>query len=281
MQSKQPGRRGRLLWSAASGVLAALAIGGVAHAQEASEEDEIVVTGFRASLQSSAETKREENAIVEVVTAEEIGKLPDNSIAELLARLPGLATQRLFGRSQQLSVRGLGPDFTTALLNGREQVSAGDNRGVEYDVYPSELITSAVVYKTPFAGLVGQGLAGTVDLRTVRPLSYDDRIFSFSGRYEWNDIGALNAGSEDDGYRVTASYIDQTADGRWGWAIGLASMSSPTQAERFEAWGYPTTGLGEFVIGGARALRAVEPPRTRRSARRARIPPKQYVHDAH
>jgi iron complex outermembrane receptor protein len=240
------------LWTAASGLVAALTLGGVAQAQETAEEEEIVVTGFRASLRSSTETKREEDAIVEVVTAEEIGKLPDNSIAESLSRLPGLATQRLFGRSQQLSVRGLGPDFTTAFLNGREQVSAGDNRGVEYDVYPSELITSAVVYKTPYANLIGSGLAGTVDLRTVRPLSYDERVMSFSGRYEWNDLGALNSGSEDDGYRVTASYIDQTDDGRLGWAIGLASMSSPTQAERFEAWGYPTTGLGEFVLGGAK-----------------------------
>ena len=233
-------------------------------AGEAEKFDEIVVTGFRASLRNSTETKRAANAIVEAVSAEEIGKLPDNSIAEFLSRLPGLSSQRLFGRSQQISVRGLAPDFTTALLNGREQVSAGDNRGVEFDQYPSELLSSVVVYKTPTASLIGQGLAGTADMRTVRPLSYQERIFAVNARYEWNEYGALNAGTEDTGYRITGSYIDQTEDGRWGWAIGLTTMSSPTQAERFEAWGYPTGNsppdypLGNplpsdvFVIGGAK-----------------------------
>ncbi|MBT9445788.1 MAG: TonB-dependent receptor [Hyphomonadaceae bacterium] len=248
------GRRMRLFSGVATGVALALVSAGVANAQapDSGQENEIIVTGFRASLRSSTETKRESDAIVESVSAEEIGKLPDNSIAESLARLPGLSAQRLFGRSQQISVRGLSPDFTTALLNGREQVSAGDNRGVEFDQYPSELLSSVVVYKTPTASLVGQGLAGTADMRTVRPLSYDERVFAVNARYEWNEVGALNAGSDDDGYRVTASYIDRSADGRWGWAIGLSTMSSPTQAERFEAWGYPTTGTGDYVLGGAK-----------------------------
>lgn len=260
MKSWLNGRRGRLLSTAAGG-LAALVLGaGVAHAQETTtpeeeaveEEADIIVTGFRASLRSSTETKREADAIVESVTAEEIGRLPDNSIAEAISRLPGLSTQRLFGRSQQISIRGLSPDFSTALLNGREQVSAGDNRGVEFDQYPSELLSRVIVYKTPTASLIGQGLAGTADMQTVRPLAYDDRVFAFNARYEWNDIGALVEGSEDSGYRITGSYIDQSADGHWGWAIGLTTMSSPTQAERFEAWGYPTTGLGELIIGGAK-----------------------------
>lgn len=237
-------RRSLRLFSSAASCFALLCATG-AYAQdsgpttEAEETDEIVVTGFRASLRSSVEAKRASTSIVEVVTAEEIGKLPDNSIAESLARLPGLTAQRLFGRSQVISVRGLSPDFTTALLNGREQVSAGDNRGVEFDQYPSELLSSVVVYKTPDASLIGQGLAGTADMRTVRPLSYSERVFAANARYEWNEVGALNAGTEDDGYRFTLSYIDQTEDGTWGWALGAAVMSSPTQAERWEAWGYP------------------------------------------
>ncbi len=246
------GRRGRLLTSAA-GSFALVFAAGAAQAQEApaEQEDEIVVTGFRASLRSSTATKRDADAIVESVSAEEIGKLPDNSIAESLARLPGLTAQRLFGRSQQISVRGLAPDFTTALLNGREQVSAGDNRGVEFDQYPSELLSSVVVYKTPTASLIGQGLAGTADLRTVRPLSYDERVLALSGRYEWNDVGALVDGSEENGHRITGSYIDQSADRHWGWALGVASLSSPTQAERWEAWGYGSVGP-DLVVGGAK-----------------------------
>lgn len=251
MDSWSKRRHARWMSTAAGSVAVLFAGTSLAYAQDANN-DEIIVTGFRASLESSAEVKREADAIVETVTAEEIGKLPDNSIAESLARLPGLSAQRLFGRSQNISVRGLSPDFTTALLNGREQVSAGDNRGVEFDQYPSELLSSVVVYKTPTPSLIGQGLAGTADLRTVRPLDYDERVLAMSARYEMNELGALNEGTEDSGYRGTISYIDQTDDGRWGWALGVASMSSPTQAERWEAWGYPTTGAGELVLGGAK-----------------------------
>ena len=252
--------RARLL-AAASSTVMALALAGPAFAQtpgpqpataEADDSDVVIITGFRASLQSSAETKRGSDAIVEAVTAEEVGKLPDSSITDALSRLPGLSTQRLFGRGQVLSVRGLAPDFTTALLNGREQVTAGDNRGVEFDQYPSELLQRVVVYKTPTASLIGQGLAGTADMETVRPLSVGERVLAASARYEWNGSGALVEGGEDSGYRLTGSYVDQTEDGTVGWALGVTSMSSPTQAERFEAWGYPTTGAGDFILGGAK-----------------------------
>ncbi|MCA3717460.1 MAG: TonB-dependent receptor plug domain-containing protein, partial [Brevundimonas sp.] len=171
--------RARLLSGGAIGVLAALAFVGVANAQtapqEADEVDEIIVTGIRASIQNSIAAKARNTSIVEVITAEDIGKLPDVSIAESLARLPGLTVQRLDGRGQLISIRGLGPDYTTALLNGREQVTTGDNRGVEFDQYPSELLSGVTIYKTPDAQLIGQGLAGTVDLQTIRPLAYGQR----------------------------------------------------------------------------------------------------------
>ncbi|HVJ01428.1 MAG TPA: TonB-dependent receptor plug domain-containing protein, partial [Sphingomonas sp.] len=84
------------------------------------QNEAIVVTGIRASIANSVAFKRENTSIVEVVSAEDIGKLPDQSIAESLSRLPGLATQRLDGRASVVSVRGLAPDYTTTLLNGRE-----------------------------------------------------------------------------------------------------------------------------------------------------------------
>lgn len=214
--------------------------------------EEIVVKGFRRSIETSAAVKRNNKSIVEAVTAEDIGKLPDVSIAESLARLPGLATQRVDGRSQVLTIRGLGPDFSTALLNGREQVSTSDNRAVEFDQYPSELIEQAVVYKTPYAGLIGQGLAGTVDLRTVRPLEKGERIISAQGRVEFNEDGSLNPDSPGVGWRGSLTIIDQFNDDRLGIALGLAYQSTPTQSERFNAWGYPTTGGGDLVIGGAK-----------------------------
>ena len=86
-------------------------------------------------------------------SAEDLGLLPDLSIADTLARLPGVTAQRVRGRSQQVSIRGLGPDFSLALLNGREVVSAGNNRGIEFDQFPSELIGQGLVYKTGDAQL--------------------------------------------------------------------------------------------------------------------------------
>lgn len=218
---------------------AAIVMAAPAFAQDAEEQtDEVVVTGFRSSLENSVATKRDNQSIVEAVTAEEIGKLPDISIAESLGRLPGLATQRLNGRSNVLSIRGLGPDFSTALLNGREQVTTSDNRGVEFDQYPAELLSQALVYKTPYAGLIGQGLAGTVDLRTLRPLDSSERVLSFSGRYEFNEDGSINPDSPGAGYRATGVYADQFFDDTFGIAIGIAAQSSPTQQREFGAWGY-------------------------------------------
>ena len=105
--------------------------------QEANELETVSVTGIRNAIEESIETKKQSTSIVEVVSAEDIGKLPDVSIAESIARLPGLSAQRVAGRAQVISVRGLSPDFSTTLLNGREMVSTGDNRSVEFDQYPS------------------------------------------------------------------------------------------------------------------------------------------------
>ncbi len=217
--------------------------------EETTEGDEIVVSGYRAAVENAINLKREAPVIAEAFSAEDIGKLPDVSIAETLGRLPGLATQRLDGRSQVLSIRGLGPDYSSTLLNGREQVSSGDNRAVEFDQYPSELIDSGVIYKTPYAGLIGQGLAGTVDLRTIRPLSKNDRILAVNARFEMNDGGSLNPDSPSKGYRGTAVYVDQFADDTLGVALGAAYQSSPSQVERFRAWGYPDDS-GRAVLGG-------------------------------
>jgi hypothetical protein len=104
---------------------------GAAVAQtESAPIEEVIVTGIRKSIEDSIAVKKNDDQIVEVVTAEDIGKLPDSSIAESLARLPGLAAQRTNGRAQTLSIRGLGPDFTVTTFNGREQASTNDNRTV-------------------------------------------------------------------------------------------------------------------------------------------------------
>lgn len=255
-------RRARLLSGAAFGAAAFMAVGS-AHAQTApaqtaqsndqpTEVGEIVVTGIRRSIEAAISAKANNTSIVEVISSEDIGKLPDVSIAESLARLPGVTMQRLDGRSQAISIRGLGPDFTTALLNGREMVTTGDNRGVEFDQFPAELLSSVVVYKTPDSSLIGQGLGGTVDLRTVRPLAYGRQALALNYRHEWNELGALNSGTSDSGDRYTVSYVDQFLDGTLGVALGYAHMSSPYQSERFNAWGYPNYSDGNLITGGVK-----------------------------
>lgn len=212
-----------------------------AHAQQAPADQPIqsvVVSGIRGSIESSIAAKKNNDGITEVVTAEDIGKLPDVSIAESLARLPGLAGQRVQGRAQVIAIRGLSPDFAGTLLNGREQVTSGDNRGVEFDQFPSELIYSATVYKTPDAALVGQGLSGTIDMRVVRPLDLRERKVALKAQAEYNSNGTLNQGTSAKGGRFSASYIDQFANNTIGVAIGYAHLDSPGQDLHYKAWGF-------------------------------------------
>jgi len=145
------------------------------------DDNAIIVTGFRRSLETAVATKRESDLILESVTAEGIGKLPDDSIGESIARLPGVTSQRLNGRANVIAIRGLGPDFSQTLLNGREQTSTGDTRAVEFDQYPSEVVNRVNIYKTPSASLVGQGLVGTIDVRTIRPLEAREQVFAIGG----------------------------------------------------------------------------------------------------
>ncbi len=206
--------------------------------------DEIVVTGIRRGIQSSLDTKRREQGIVEAVSAEDIGKLPDVSIAESIARLPGLAAQRVNGRAQYISIRGLAPDFTTTLLNGRQQASSGDNRAVEFDQYPSELLASVVIYKTPDANIAGFGLSGTADLRTVRPLSFKNRTVAVNLRGELNEDGHLNAEINDLGARASISYIDRITP-ELGFAVGVAYLNSPSTSRHTKAYSYETFCCGQ------------------------------------
>lgn len=201
----------------------------------------VVITGIKHSIESSIATKRNSYSIVEAVSAEDIGKLPDISIAESLSRLPGLASQNIDGRAQLISIRGMSPDFAGTLLNGREQTTTGENRGVQFDQYPAELMSSATVYKTPDGTLLGQGLSGTVDMHTVRPLDYAERTSSIGVRGEVNSLGDQHnglGGTSDKGGRLSASYIDQFADHTIGVALGFAHLDAPGQEKKFQVWGY-------------------------------------------
>jgi len=229
----------------------------IAMAQDDGDDEvieEIITTGYRSSLANSIAQKRDATSIVETISAEDIGKLPDASIGESLARLPGLAAQRFDGRANKISIRGLAPDFTTTLLNGRELVSSDNNRAVEYDQFPSELITGATVYKTPDASLTAQAVGGTVDMQTIRPLNYAEPVFVVGVRGEYAQEGKLNSDTEDTGYRGNIAYIGQNDEGTIGYAFGYSHMFQPIQEEYIHVWGYSdvTDGDGDqglFIDG--------------------------------
>jgi len=251
-------------------IAAALAASADASAQNQPAETaalgEVVVTGIRAGIEEAIAVKRDSGSIVESVSAEDIGKLPDTSIAESISRLPGLTSQRAEGRASAISLRGTDPGFTTTLMNGREQVSTGDNRSIEYDQYPSELMSSVLVYKTPDAQLIGQGLAGTINLRTVRPLDYGRRAMVLNARGEMNSNDNLGADSDDQGYRASFSYINQFRDGTVGLAIGYAHLDSPLATSGFgtyEPWedvagNQWTPGLNAGIPAGTRITKGMK-----------------------
>jgi iron complex outermembrane receptor protein len=231
-------------------------------AQESSEAttegdiEVIQVSGLRGSIIESINTKRFSSSVVEAITAEDIGKLPDSSIAESIARLPGLTAQRLDGRASRVSIRGFGENESGTTFNGREQVSISDNRGVEFDLYPSEIMSGVTVYKTPNASLEAEGIAGIINMETIKPLSIDDRVIQLNGQYEKTSLGKLNPDGDDSGFRGTFSYIDKFNDDTLGVAFAVTGMSSPNQEKRWNSWGYPDftypDGSAGSILGGAK-----------------------------
>lgn len=159
--------------------------------------EEVYVKGFRGSLQNSLNTKRESNGVVDAIYAEDIADFPDNNLAESLQRIPGVAVSRAGGEGRQITVRGLGPDFTRVRINGMEAMSStggtdaigGNNRGRSFDfnTFSSELFSNLVVRKTNSAEVEEGSLGATVDLRTARPMDYDDFVLSVSGQLGYND----------------------------------------------------------------------------------------------
>jgi iron complex outermembrane receptor protein len=219
--------------------------------QPAPAAQAIVVTGFRAALRSSTAKKKNSETVVESVTAEDIGKLPDNGIGESIARLPGIAAQRNNGRANIISIRGFGPDFSTTTLNGRQQTTTNDSRAVEFDQYPSEILAGVDVYKTAEADHTAGGLVGSIDLRTIRPLDYGKQVFAVGVRGTYVDQ-KLMPDSKDWGGRVFGTYVDQFANDRVGLAVSAAYTNEPYQTRDWNAWGYGT------YPGGAQGMSGVK-----------------------
>lgn len=209
--------------------------------QEPAADDtagDIVVTGFRASLRTSINEKRLADRVVESLAAEDIGKLPEASIAESLARLPGLTTNRDRGNGTQISVRGMGPNLVNTLLNGREIVSAEASRNVRYEQFPAELISGASVFKSPTASQVEGAIAGQVDLRTIRPLDFDETKIVLNARAIYSDLAEDVQDTKPWGYIASASVVTQLLDDTLGLAIGYSGRRQSVATVRTNIFRY-------------------------------------------
>jgi TonB-dependent receptor len=219
-------------------VFSVLACAGVAHAQEGTTGDanekagaddqltEVVVTGFRVSLDAALETKRESTAAVDAIVAEDIADFPDLNLAESIQRIPGIAITRDAGEGRQISVRGLGPEYTRIRINGMEALtttgaadaSGGVNRSRSFDfnVFASDLFNSITVRKSASAEVEEGSLGATIDLQTARPFDYDGFTFAASSQLGFNDL------SENYDPRAAFLVSNTFADGKLGALLSVA-----------------------------------------------------------
>jgi TonB-dependent receptor len=176
-----------------------LSAGSVAMAQDESEMDEeIIVTGFRGSLEAAIDIKRDEVGAVDVIVAEDIADFPDLNLSESIQRVPGVAITRDAGEGRQISVRGLGAQFTRVRINGMETLATtggtdavgGTNRARSFDfnIFASELFNSITVRKSASAEVEEGSLGATVDLQTALPFDYDGFTMAASGQLHYNDL---------------------------------------------------------------------------------------------
>jgi iron complex outermembrane receptor protein len=185
-----------------------------------SDLSEIVVTGVRQAMKDSIGVKKSSDLIGDNISTAEIGQLPDVTIAEELNRLPGVNTTRDRGNASQASVRGLGPRLVFGLVNGREVASSEPSQDLRWEIYPSEVLSGAQVYKSQDAALVPGGIAATVDIRTLSPLDYKGPEFSFRAGPTYNDEGKDLPGYNPVGYRGSGGYVAHIND---DFAVSVAA----------------------------------------------------------
>ena len=205
-----------------------------ADAQEAPADeqtgDEIVVTGFRQSLEAALNVKRASVSAVDAIVAEDIAKFPDQNLAESLQRIPGISIQRDGGEGRAITVRGLGAQFTRVRVNGLETItttadgaSANRERAFDFNVFASELFSSLVVHKTAEASLDEGSLGAVVDLNTGNPLG---------GKYGFTFVasaqGSYNDLSKNWGPRVAGLLSWKSPDGTIGASISAAWQKTDT-----------------------------------------------------
>ena len=198
----------------------------VAEGSDAGGLEEVVVQGFRRSLEASLDIKRDAVGSVDAIVAEDIAKFPDLNLAESIQRIPGVSIARDAGEGRQVTVRGLGPQFTRVRVNGMEAMSAnggtdasgGTNRDRSFDfnTFASELFNAITIRKTASADVEEGSLGATVDLRAARPFDYQGFQFASSIQGSYNDI------EDKIDPRAALLVTDRFFDGKFGALISAA-----------------------------------------------------------
>jgi TonB-dependent receptor len=213
------------------------------------ELGEVIVTGFRASLQSSVAAKRDNISISDSIYAEDIGKFPDLNLAESLQRIPGVQISRdVTGEGTSVAVRGLGRDFTQITLNGAPVETASDSnidsvsqgRGIDLVLFPTELFRQLTVTKTPTAKQVEGAVAANIDLRIARP--FDNKGFHIN----YSAKGSYQESAEQWSPRlgVYASDTWEVGGGEFGILGGVAYSNRKYRSDGFNTIGFTTVSLG-------------------------------------
>ncbi len=207
--------------------------------------EEVVVTGFRSSLKRATDLKRSSVNARESIISEDIGKMPDLNLAEAIQRVPGVTIVRQGGEGRQVSLRGLGAGFTHVTLNGMEvpastgglDSSGGTNRSRSFDfnVFSAELFSRIDINKAPTASIEEGGIAGSVDLYTLRPLDKPGFNASVSAQLGYNDL------SEETDPRLTATISDTNDDETFGYLFSVAYTERTTDQDGFGTvrWAQP------------------------------------------
>ena len=232
-------------WAAAAqeqAAPAATAATNTADSKKTKKEEEIEVIevrSFAGSLIQSLNVKRFNDTVSETISADDLGALPDVSMADALTRLPGISAVRTGGQASEINIRGMEGGFVFSTLNGREQVSTNGKRNIEFDQYPSELINSAAVYKSPKASLIEGGVAGTVELQTASPLkATKEHNFVMNARGSFNDRANEVSDATETGNRLSFSYQGKFLDETLGVSLGYARLFQPSVATQFVGFNY-------------------------------------------
>ena len=228
MGNDMPFIRSKLNQAIATGILlSSAAVSNSALAQdqqaEADKEVEVIqVTGIRSSIVNAMNVKRGSLKIVDGVSADDIGKLPNDNIAEAIQRIPGVQISRVQGRGSQISVRGLAPRLARTTINGQTFANA-DFSGFDFGFLESEVASSINVYKSPTADMDEGGLAGVIDIETASPLFIGKEKIVVSASGVYNDLDGETTP------RVTATYVNQFLDGDLGVLFNVAAEDVATR----------------------------------------------------